>query len=253
MSRVTQENSKRSEALVATGSVDDDDMVSCFSDTDDFNSCADVDEEENVFVFAANAVDTAESGPLTFRAPGGVAPRYAPADSHERAPRAAGETGGGPLGVVSAIRERFGMSQAHAKLLTTAATGCPDPGASGPPDRVRGVFPLPYLVSERAAPRATLRAGARRRQVGRCRAVPKTNLVISLRNLLFGGADCMAAGISTRTGAAQLSALLAFAARLVAASRYLGYVGELCIKYLPSPWPKKQARSARSRGRVGRL
>ena len=107
MSRVTQENSKRSEALVATGSVDDDDMVSCFSDTDDFHSCADVDEEENVFVFAANAVDTAESGPLTFRAPGGVAPRYAPADSRESAPRTAGETGGGPLGVVSAIRVGF--------------------------------------------------------------------------------------------------------------------------------------------------
>ena len=199
--------SKRSEDLVATDVVEDDDMMSCFSDSDDFHSCADVDADENAFEFAAEDADTAESGPLTFRAPGGVAPRYAPADSRESAPRTAGETGGGLLGVVSVIRGRFGMSQAHAKLLTTAATGCPEPGASGPPDRVRGVFPLPYLVSERAAPRATLRAGARRRQVGRCRAVSKTNLVIGFLNLFFGGADCMAAGLSTRTGAAQLSAL----------------------------------------------
>ena len=167
----SHENSKRSEDLAATDSVDDDDMMSCFSDTDDFHSCADVDEEENVFVFAANAADTAESGPLAFRAPGGVAPRYAPADCRESAPRTAGETGGGLLGVVSAIRERFGMSQAHAKLLTTAAAGCPDPGASGPPDRVRGVFPLPYLVSDRAAPGlrfAQELGGGRSADVARC-------------------------------------------------------------------------------------
>ena len=75
---------------------------------------------------------------------------------------------------------------------------------------------MPYLAAERAAPGASLRAGARRRYVGRCRAVSKTNLVIGLLNLLFGGADCMAAGISTRTGAAQLSALSAQVRELLA-------------------------------------
>ena len=43
--------SKRSEDLVATVVVEDDDMMSCFSDSDDFHSCADVDADENAFVF----------------------------------------------------------------------------------------------------------------------------------------------------------------------------------------------------------
>ena len=35
----------------------------------------------------------------------------------------------------------------------------------------------------------------------------KTNFVIGLLNLLFGGTACLAAGLTTRAGAAQLSAL----------------------------------------------
>ena len=108
---------------------------------------------------------------------------------------------------MSSIREHFGLSHAHARLLTTAAIGCPDSDVSGSAGRVRGVFPLPYLTSERATLGAPLRAGARRRHVGKCRAVSKTNLVIGLLNLLFGGTECLAAGLTTRAGAAQLSAI----------------------------------------------
>ena len=52
-----------------------------------------------------------------------------------------------------------------------------------------------------------MRAGERRRSVHRDRVVSKTNFVIGLLNLLFGGRDCMTAAMETRAGAAQLSAL----------------------------------------------
>ena len=52
-----------------------------------------------------------------------------------------------------------------------------------------------------------MRAGERRRAVHRDRVVSKTNLVVGLLNLLFGGQDCMTAALETRAGAAQLSAL----------------------------------------------
>ena len=226
----------RSEDLAteSAATADDFDMMSCVSEFDDFHSCAGDEVAEDVPLRVAIDLDTAEHGPnqvgmrggdahigrgvpcATPDSPGGGA-HDAPGNraahmvfdeaAAQDAGDVAGTAGGGLHGIVSAIRERFGLSQAHARLLTTAAAGCPDGEAGGSPDRVRGVFPLPYLASERSAAGALLRAGARRRQVGRNRAVSKTNLVIGLLNLLFGGSECLAAGLATRAGAAQLSAL----------------------------------------------
>ena len=91
--------------------------------------------------------------------PGKPERRCAGAAQHD-----AGANGVWMPGSVAAIREQFGVVlQAHARLLTIAAGGCPDANESGPLERVRGVFPLPYLAAERTAPGAPLRAGARRR------------------------------------------------------------------------------------------
>ena len=193
-------------------------MFSCASDDEDFYSSFGDEVVADGNLFAAIGADIAENGPDKVGVPrGGVSPQVhvSSADRGGTAPPDAGGAGDRFPGVIAAIRERFGLSQSHARLLTTAAAGCPDadtnesPGRAPPQstDRVRGVFPLPYLPAERATPGAPLRAGARRRYVGRCRAVSKTNLVVGLLNLLFGGRDCMAAALETRTGAAQLAAL----------------------------------------------
>ena len=218
---------KRSEDLAQCGAAAgavvsavaaDDDMFSCASDDEDFYSSFGDEVVADCNLFAAIGADTAENGPDKVGVPrGGVSPQVhvSSADRGGTAPPDAGGAGDRFPRVIAAIRERFGLSQSHARLLTTAAAGCPDadtnesPGRAPPQstDRVRGVFPLPYLPAERATPGAPLRAGARRRYVGRCRAVSKTNLVVGLLNLLFGGRDCMAAALETRTGAAQLAAL----------------------------------------------
>ena len=175
-------------------------MLSCVSEFDDFHSCAGDEVAEDVPLLVAIDLDTAEHGPkqvgmrggdahigrgvpcATPDSPGGGA-HDAPGNraahmvfdeaAAQDAGDVAGTAGGGLHGIVSAIRERFGLSQAHARLLTTAAAGCPDDEAGGSPDRVRGVFPLPYLASERTAAGAPLRAGARRRQVGRIEPCPR--------------------------------------------------------------------------------
>ena len=200
----------------------DEDLVSCVSSDDEFQSCfgeeVEVEAEAPVALsdaplFAAIGVDTTENVPSRVNAEN-EPPKVGAVGGDSQVPRVgsapppdASGSGGRFNGVITAIREQFGLSQAHARLLSTAAAGCPDTDSTVPPDRVRGVFPLPYLVGERASPGATLRAGARRKQVGRCRAVSKTNLVIGLLNLLFGGAECLTGGLTTRAGAAQLSAL----------------------------------------------
>ena len=92
-------------------------------------------------------------------------------------------------------RHRFGdpgtvrPSQAHARRSRRRQPGARTMMGRSP-DRVRGVFPLPYLASERTAvaPSARIPAGG-----GRNRAVSKMNLVIGLLNLLFGGSQCLAA------------------------------------------------------------
>ena len=192
--------------------------MSCVSesDCDEFLSCAGEDiaeDDSQVAAIRVDAVgsatirvDAAENGPTKVGVPGGDSSvgRSTAAERDGNPPFDSAES---PPGVVSSIREHFGLSHAHARLLTTAAIGCPDSDVSGSAGRVRGVFPLPYLTSERAPPGAPLRAGARRRHVGKCRAVSKTNLVIGLLNLLFGGTECLSAGLTTRAGAAQLSAI----------------------------------------------
>ena len=112
-----------------------------------------------------------------------------------------------PHPVVARIRERFGLSEAHTALLSTAAEGAPASVENTRSSRIRGVFPLPYL-SESVAPRAeSWRAGARRRTVGRRRLVSKVNLVLGLLNILHGGVGCLERALKIRGGAAQLAAV----------------------------------------------
>lgn len=108
--------------------------------------------------------------------------------------------------VVELIRNGFGLSQDHAILMSSAAEGAPQSGEGGWSSRVRGVFPLPFLAGRSKSEKEVLRAGARRRLVDRQRHVSKTNLVIGLLNLLYGGLSCLQAGLVSRAGAAQLAA-----------------------------------------------
>ena len=152
--------------------------MSCVSesDCDEFLSCAGEDVAEGDSQVAAIRVDAvgsatirvdaAENGPTKVGVPGGDS-SVGRSTAAERDGNPAFDSAESPPGVVSSIREHFGLSHAHARLLTTAAIGCPDSDASGPADRVRGVFPLPYLTSERATPGAP--CGGTSASVEQCR------------------------------------------------------------------------------------
>ena len=109
---------------------------------------------------------------------------------------------------VKAIRERFGLGARHAALLEIAAEGCLVEGSSEVSARkVRGVYPLPFICGRRSTREKAMRAGARRRAKIADRRVSKTNLVVALLNLLFGGMKCLEAAVDTRMGAAQHAAV----------------------------------------------
>ena len=87
----------------------------------------------------------------------------------------------------SAARQSLGSgagAEVEARLASARAA------SSAAEARVRGVFPLPYVGSRRAArdvPAQAMRAGARRRAARQARGVSKTNFALALLNLLFGG------------------------------------------------------------------
>ena len=87
---------------------------------------------------AAGAPRTASSG-------GGSAPQSAP----ELSPDASGGDGASRTvaSVVGEISGRFGLSAAHATLLSTAAAGCPSESDRTPSNRIRGVSPVPSPAS----------------------------------------------------------------------------------------------------------
>ncbi len=111
-----------------------------------------------------------------------------------------------PGSVVSMVRERFGLGERLARLLSVAASGCPTIDSSNVDGRVRGVFPLPFLSGSRQGIEESRRAGARRKAKSRHRRVSKCNFVIGLLNLMFGGLACLAAALDTRMGSAQMAA-----------------------------------------------
>ena len=195
---------------------DDADMVSCMSDSDDFDdmmSCV----SEVLNDPSISGIDTAANGPAQMGDSGVDAPKvhvdpgdpaqFFAADAPPGGSRNEEATPMSAAALVRGISERFGLSAAHATLLSTAAAGCPNEGEHTPGGRVRGVFPLPFLCRRRHRASGTMRAGERRRAVHRDRVVSKTNLIVGHLNLLFGGRDCMTAAMETRAGAAQLSAL----------------------------------------------
>ena len=109
--------------------------------------------------------------------------------------------------LVSNVRDRFGLGSELTRLLTVAASGCPvQDRLVGASKRVRGVFPLPFIANQRS-PGQVERAGARRRVKGRSRQVSKTNFVIGLLNLLFGGLGCLGAALDLSPNAAQQAAI----------------------------------------------
>ena len=117
------------------------------------------------------------------------------------------EAAGEVAGAVARLRGEFGLGWKLAELLGVAARGCPVQEAPSASERVRGVFPLPYLRGEREGAGQALRAGARRKQVHRARGVSKTNFALVLLNLFFGGVACMVAGCGAKEGAAQSAAV----------------------------------------------
>ena len=200
--------------------VSDEDMVSCVSDVDDFCSCMGEEIAEDIRLDAQIGVDTAECGPAQGEGPGVCSPKVLASPDARAAgaggpppPAATPDASGGDgayrpvAAVVGEISTRFGLTAAHATLLSTAAVGCPSESDRTPCSRIRGVFPLPFLCRHRRRAEGPMRAGERRRAVHRDRVVSKTNLVVGLLNLLFGGRDCMTTALETRAGAAQLSAL----------------------------------------------
>ena len=110
--------------------------------------------------------------------------------------------------IVTEIRSRFGMGPALATLLESAASGCSiqDERSWVKP---RGVFPLPFVcdLREMWGSLHSMRAGCRRRAKRRRRGVGKTNLVLGLLNLHYGGLRCLDAALNIADSAARRAAV----------------------------------------------
>ena len=142
--------------------VSDEDMFSCVSDIDEFCSCIGEEIADDIRSDAQIGVDTAECGPAQGEGPGVCSPKVLASPDARAAgaggpapPSATQDAGGGDgahrpvAAVVGEIITRFGLTAAHATLLSTAAVGCPSESERTTCSRIRGVFPIPFLCRHR--------------------------------------------------------------------------------------------------------